>query len=235
MNRPSTKQDNQTSPLFTYKEVSMKKTHLFGTLCACLTITLSSFTAHATDKVVVVPLGGRNAKIESKTFTKNFPAGEFRPDFKNPWAELGYTYFGGQGYRITNLSESASSGITTALDLADGSKILGVTCFIQDNDADLNTRNNTSVKIYRREFTSTTAEEIISPIDMTTAGQSTTITAMTSSSITYPIIENDTYFYVIRYFVQLATNSGDFVTLPISSDITFYGCSISYSADVVTM
>ncbi len=213
----------------------MRKSHLLGTLCACLTITLSSFTTHAHDKVVVVPLGGSKVKIETKTFTQNISAGEFRPGFQSPGAELGYTYLAGQGYRITNLSETDSSGISTDLDLPDGSKVLGVTCYIQDNDADLNTRNNTSVKIYRREFTSITTEEMISPIDMTTSGQSTAINAISSSSITYPIIETDTYFYTIRYFVQLADNNGDFITPPISSNITFYGCSISYSTDVVTM
>jgi len=61
----------------------------------------------------VVPLGGSNAKIETKIFTKNISAGEFRPDFKNPGAELGYTYFAGNGYRITDQSETVSPGVTT--------------------------------------------------------------------------------------------------------------------------
>lgn len=209
----------------------MKKTISFVTL---LSVIFISFTAQAYDKVVVVPLGGSGVRIETKTFTKNIPATEFRPDLKSPGAELGYSYKAGIAYKITNNSLVGSSGLSASLDLPDAAKLLGVTCYIQDNDPEYNARDNSSVKISRREFTSTTKVDIISPIYMTTSGQSEVVTPFSSSSIIHPIIDTDAYFYTIRYFFQITDNANGFPEGPFSAEINFYGCSISYSLDVPT-
>lgn len=209
----------------------MKKPVYFLMLLAALLLPVAS-DAH--DNVVVVPLGGDNVKVQAKTFTKNISAADFRPGYRTPLKVPGYSYLSGHAFSIVNYGDSDSMGLSTSLDLPDGATLLGVTCYMQDNDADYNARANSLVKITRREFTSMNSEDIITPISMATSGQSADITPLSSSSIIYPAIDTDTYFYVIRYFMQITDNVNGFPDGPYSALINFWGCSISYSLDVLT-
>lgn len=193
-------------------------------------------TAQSANKVVVIPLGGSESRRVTEVRRKNLPAGEFVHGSHSPGIERGYSYSVGDSFRVINNSDVVSAGLTTSLDLPNGANMTSVTCYMQDQDSTYNTRSNSSFKVYRRSPESTSSEEIMTPLVVATSGNSIDMVPFEAkNSFIHPIVDNDSYFYHVRFFMQFGDNAGGLVSPPISTQIRFYGCSIFYEIDVITV
>ena len=195
------------------------------------TLCLGSLSASA-NKVVIIPLGS-DTKVETVTYTENIFAGAFRPDFEAPgnWA----AYVSDERFTPVIDSPQVSFGLVTRLDLPHGSTLQQLTCYMLDNDSNYNAMDQSHVDIYRRAPASTGKQSILySPLDISTVGELEAISPRSTSSFAYPELDNNGYFYHIRFFMQISDNFNGYVAPPITSSISFYGCSVTYTLDVLT-
>ena len=187
--------------------------------------------ANAQNKVVVVPLGGDEAKLVTKRVTKNYPAGQFVSAFNDE------RFFRntGQTAGFTNNSPTAALGISTSLDLPQGAILRSLTCYVDDQESSFDFGFSSSAEIERRARNSTVTEDVLmSDLIMTTSGDSAGLTSRTTSSFAYAEIDNESYFYTLYVFFQAATSAGGFVSTPFNApDMDFYGCSLEYDIEAV--
>lgn len=203
----------------------------FKTLVVLLSLCASNGTI-AQNKVVVIPLGGAEAKLVKTTISKNYLPSQFDTAF----TDQAYFINTGHEARFGNSSMITSLGLSTNLDLPQGAEIKQLTCYVEDNDAAIDFGFASSVAIERRLKTSTVTENVqTADLPMTTSGSTSGLESRTTNSFTQPTIDNDQYFYSMYVFFQVSTNVGGFVTPPFTADIKFRGCSISYDLDVASV
>lgn len=202
---------------------------IFIFLIAALTASDSLF-AH--NKVVVVPLGGAEAALTTITITKNYTAGQYSPAFNNQ----GFFRNVGQYVRFISGSTSTSLGLSTPLDLPQGAVLKSLSCYVDDQDAGIDFGFSSSVSLERRAKTSISNEQVLSSdLIFTTTGSALGLQEKSTSSFAHSTINNDQYFYTMYVFFQVSDTVGGFITPPFTANISFYGCSISYDLNQVTV
>lgn len=196
----------------------MKKI-LFST--SLLAILFYTSLLYGAEKVVVIPLNVQKVAFEKKTFQYNLPPSAFTRVMKG---ESGNFISGEWLYLYPDLV----LGIAAPLHLDDGAEITDFTCYTYDNDIMQSVHNNSPSKLWRRSTLSPDAETVAYIATMETTGASTSLQSFSAPSIDYPIIDNLQYTYGV-YMLCRITN----LAIPINS-IRFYGCSVTYTLDVMT-
>lgn len=190
--------------------------------------------AQSAQKVVVVPmLGGSEAKTETQSLRHNLPAAAFMIGFQGFDDPTRFSYGLGQYFELINNSPVVSIGLITPVDLPQGAEITAVRCYLRDSETDYNLRDNSNVSVYRRAFLNPDPELIMPAMSLQTSGDDASVDEFVGTTLTYPVIDNDAYFYHMRVFYQIGGNNNEIVSAPVNADIQFLGCSIHYDLDVL--
>ncbi len=177
----------------------------------------------AADKVVVVPLG-KSAEYTNKTFYRNLPVSAFTPtNFTDTGPEI---YFNGGEWCMLSGSTTIV-GLAAPVHLPDGAELVDFTCYAYDNEGTRDIHANSPVSMWRRAVLSADREKITAEFNMPTTGVSSAIQSFSASSIDYPTIDNTEYFYGAYVLHKIDG-------IPVSNQLRFYGCRITYTLDVLT-
>ena len=187
--------------------------------------------AQETSKIVVVPFGGSEAATATQAFTKNYNPGQFDadPTSKGMIIREGLIMF----YEAD--SEFTQVNLSTPLDLPQGAVMNFVRCFVDDTDSAIDFSSSARVTVARRQATSTLREEITDPASLETSGDNNGIIGASISTFDDDTIDNDQYYYSLVVILDVESFMGVAVTPPFTSSVAFYGCSIFYDLDVVTI
>ncbi|MCP4009939.1 MAG: hypothetical protein GY726_10555 [Proteobacteria bacterium] len=181
-------------------------------------LTIVSFGAKADRQVVVIPMG---AGVEQKTIQLAIPPSGFVTT--NPQANVPY-YNSGDWVGLT----STIIGLAAPVQLPEGANLTGMSCYVLDDNASADfTIANTQYSLWRRDVLAVDPEEAISWVNMGTTGASSTIQEFSTNTIIHPTIDNSQHFYSI--YILLERSASD----PAPFGLRFYGCMITYTAEVV--
>ncbi len=160
---------------------------------------------------VAGPIRGNSLQLTvAQTGYYNQPGHAFTPD------NVGAGWNIGAGYG--NLTSGTSIGLGAPVTVPDGVTITQLDCYRYDNDAANNVGG--SMVLYRRAYTSTTNESLGS-VSLSTAGQSTSVQVVTVAVAgANNVVDNDLYQYYL---------SGTFLNTPALGSLYFYGCRVRYT------